>query len=56
MNSDMEFEIVVSCGEGTMLYLGRTDLSDEPPAVIDEYENDPRLLIMMAPAQEGTAR
>lgn len=55
MGDDMEFEIVVSCGEGIMLYLGRTDLND-PPAAIDGYENDPRLLIMMAPAQEGTAR
>lgn len=54
MNSDMEFEIVITCGEGIMIFHGRTD-DDEPPG-LEEYENDPRLLIVMAPAQEGAAR
>lgn len=58
MNSDMEFEIVITCGEGIMLFHGRTDdLSiDEVPPGLEDYENDPRLLIMMAPAQEGAAQ
>ena len=47
------FDIVISCGEGTMLYLGSTDLEDEPPlGALDDYEDDPRLIIMMAPSQK----
>lgn len=51
---EREFDIVVSCGEGTMLYLGSTDLNDEPPHdALDGYEDDPRLIIiMMAPSQK----
>lgn len=47
------FDIVISCGEGTMLYLGSTDLEDEPPhGALEGYEDDPRLIIMMAPSQK----
>lgn len=49
---EREFDIVISCGEGTMLYLGSTDLDEPPHGALDGYEDDPRLVIMMAPSQK----